>query len=189
MGTESGVSGVATRLRSFSAHPLPTNYWRVVAEFGCVQQNRKSWKIKCPGCKPRYLYSDRGTKNRRVRWVPVDEELEAWLAWRRTPEALAELGVDAFCTTLFPNPTAKNAERRWLITAVELEWQRACEKVGVRGVSVYPGTKHSRATQWLNEGATLEQIQAVLGHADRRSTEKYARISPLTLVGVVRKRQ
>ena len=38
-------------------------------------------------------------------------------------------------------------QRRWLIDAAELDWHHACEKVGVSGVNLYQGTKHSRATR------------------------------------------
>jgi site-specific recombinase XerD len=59
---------------------------------------------------------------------------------------------------------------------VREEWNRAAAKVGVR-CRMYEGTKHTFATNLLEAGVSQEVIQAVLRHRDRRSTERYAKLS------------
>jgi hypothetical protein len=47
---------------------------------------------------------------------------------------------------------------------------------GRRARRMYEGTKHTSATEALRGGRRLEEIQHALGHRDRRSTERYARL-------------
>ena len=130
----------------------------------------------------------RGTKNRRSRKVPVtarSPELADWLDWRFsevTPEDRLRGRV-----ALFPNPTARNPQRRWIWNAMSEEWTRACDQVGVK-VRLYEGTKHSFGTRLREEGVDLDAIKDVMGHADRRSTERYARLTGRGVVHALRPR-
>jgi site-specific recombinase XerD len=51
---------------------------------------------------------------------------------------------------------------------------------------MYEGTKHSFATDAVARGIPLEWVQKFLGHADRASTELYARLASSGLVSVLR---
>jgi site-specific recombinase XerD len=42
---------------------------------------------------------------------------------------------------------------------------------------MYEGTRHTLATNALERGATLDVVRAILRHRDRRSTERYAKLS------------
>jgi integrase len=119
----------------------------------------------------------RGTKNRRVRVVEVDPELEAWIAKHR--------GNAIGAAPLFVNHRGETAERRWIGKALRQEWKRAADQVGVK-VKLYEGTKHSSATAARRRGVPLEAIQAALGHSDSRSTERYARLAPQVSASVLR---
>ncbi len=124
----------------------------------------------------------RGTKTRKVRRVPVDDDLRGWIERRLTdvrPEERLQGPVP-----LLPNPTARNAEKRWIANAPREEWNRACRKVGVR-VRMVEGTKHAFATDALRRGATKDKIQKFLGHADQRSTDRYAKLADGALVDVL----
>jgi hypothetical protein len=107
----------------------------------------------------------------------VDEALQRWIEWR-----LVEVSKEAMLRSriaLFPNPSARNREKRWIANALREEWSQAAESVGVR-VRMYEGTKHSSA---------LQMIQRMLRHADARSTERYAKLGDLALVDVIRPRR
>lgn len=125
----------------------------------------------------------RGTKGRNAAWIPVDEELQRWIEWRLFQVSKEELLRSRIA--LFPNPTARNREKRWIANSLREEWNRAATKVGVR-VRMYEGTKHSSATAWLAQGSSLQMIQRMLRHADSRSTERYAKLGDLALVDVIR---
>ena len=123
----------------------------------------------------------RGTKTRKPRPVYVDEPLRKWIEWRLESLTAAErIGGNV---PLFPNPTARNAEKRWLSNALREEWNRACAKLGIT-VKMYEGTKHSSASAAVRSGKPLEVVQAALGHADRRSTERYAKLDDQAVVDV-----
>lgn len=79
----------------------------------------------------------RGTKTRRVRRVPVTEELRAWLE-SRVAEVPAEERLRG-PVALFPNPGATNPTSRWTAGALRKEWAKACKAVGIQ-VSLYEGT-------------------------------------------------
>jgi integrase len=85
----------------------------------------------------------RGTKSRTSRRIRVDDELAEWLNWRMArvkPQDLLQGPVP-----LFQNPTGRRDRKRWLSNALRLEWNRACERVGIR-VKMYEGCKHSTAS-------------------------------------------
>jgi len=111
------------------------------------------------------------TKNRSVRVKEIwSAELIDWLDWRlaqSTPEARLRGEV-----ALFPNPTARNASKRWGISPAEREWKRACDAVGIR-VSLQEGTRHCILTKLGQEMPQLV-LQAFSGHRDARSLKHYS---------------
>ncbi len=66
------------------------------------------------------------------------------------------------------------------------EWHDACERAGVPHVKLYEGARHSAATEWKRQGADDRTIQAILGHTDGRSVERYARMTNQAVVEVLR---
>jgi len=53
-------------------------------------------------------------------------------------------------------------------------WREACKKAGIEGVTCYGGTRHSFASQLVNDNISLPIIGAWLGHSNNTTTEKYA---------------
>src|SRR5690606_4010281 len=86
---------------------------------------------------------------------------------------------------LFPNPTARNREKRWHANALREEWKRAASAVGLE-VKMYEGTKHSFGTQLVEAGVDLRIVQRIFGHADQRSTDHYTHRATAALVAVLR---
>jgi integrase len=114
-----------------------------------------------------------GTKSGTRREVPLSSAMRAWLA-EHLPEK-----PDA---VLFPTPRGGG---RWSHWALRDEWHRACDRAGVRRVKLYEGTKHSMATDAKRRGVDDREIAAVLGHADLRSTARYAQLAKKHLRRVV----
>jgi len=55
-------------------------------------------------------------------------------------------------------------------------WAKAADKAGI-DITCYQGTKHSLATMYINmPGARADVLQAQLGHADIRTTQKYGKL-------------
>ncbi len=104
---------------------------------------------------------------------------------RRTDTENAQLRLGgppwAKSPALFPNPTSRNRERRWIANALREEWNRAARAVGVK-VRMYEGTKHSSASRWHSSGMPLELVRRMLRHRDTRSTERYAKLADSALV-------
>jgi len=124
----------------------------------------------------------RGTKTRKARVLPIPREVGDWLEQNLAPEARLRGGEP-----LFPNVLARNPERRWTYYALRDEWLRACEKAGIR-VKLYEGTKHAMASSAVRRGVDLKRVKDALGHADIRSTERYAKLADHALVTAFRSR-
>jgi hypothetical protein len=84
---------------------------------------------------------------------------------------------------LFVNP---RTGRRWSHWALRDRWIRAAKSVGIEGVRLYEGTKHTMATDAVRRGVSERALQTFLGHSDARSTRRYARMSDEALVSVLR---
>jgi len=59
-------------------------------------------------------------------------------------------------------------------------WHDACEKYGVDKIKLYQGTRHSFASQNVNNGVSLELIGAMMGHVNTATTRKYAHLNKIT---------
>jgi len=136
------------------------------------------------GDEPPWLTVPR-TKTGRVKRLPVPPELEQWID-RHVPSDARLTGRH-----LFVPPPPKRGGRvpaKWSKSRHTEEWNRACRKVGI-SCPMYEGTKHTRATELVRAGIEERLVQLLLGHADVRSTRRYARLAPTALVEVIRPRQ
>lgn len=141
-----------------------------------VRDLQDGWLVLCRAVQGPYWDSPHVdyTKTRSFRRVPVSTALAEWIekyADLTDPEAL-----------LFPNP---NTKKTWSHHNLRDTWDRACKKVGV-AAPLYSGTKHSTGTAAVNRGVPLEVLQKFFGHADIRSTQRYARLADESLRAVLR---
>ena len=58
-------------------------------------------------------------------------------------------------------------------------WYKACEKSGVDRIKLYQGTRHSFASQNVNNGVSLELIEAMMGHVNTATTREYAHLNKI----------
>ena len=115
----------------------------------------------------------RGTKSGRGKRLPVAEPLAEWIDEFVPPSGRLQR------RHLFTNP---NTGGPWSPTSMRRVWKRACKDVGIEGISIYEGCKHSFATDAVARGVQERHLQAFLGHADVRSTRRYARLADAGVV-------
>lgn len=96
------------------------------------------------------------TKTGRIRTLPIIPEIE---------DALKPREASKFVFTKNALPYKKRT--------LERIWNNACTKSGVK-INLYNGLKHSFGMQRVKEGFSLDAIQAVMGHADKKTTGIYA---------------
>jgi integrase len=101
-----------------------------------------------------------------------DQQLREWLEWRRT-QATPKRRLRGE-TALFPNPTARNTQKRWTVSGLEREWRRACARAGVDYIPLQQGTRHSILTML---GQTLPErvLRDFSRHRDARSLDRYSK--------------
>ena len=64
-------------------------------------------------------------------------------------------------------------------------WKEANRRSGVKRVSMYQGTKHSRGWQMIEEGKTMDEVSLVMGHGTTRHTKRYAGYTLRKMLGIL----
>ena len=105
----------------------------------------------------------RHTKSRRARVIPMDNTWKEMLLQQPRP--------------LNPNThvflhKGKPLSDSWLTR----KWNSACKMGGVDGLNLYSGSRHSFASQLVNQGASLAIIGRFLGHSTPTMTRRYAHL-------------
>ncbi len=124
----------------------------------------------------------RSTKTGKVKRLPVPQVLQEWIAKQVAREGRLR------AEPLFTVPWSGRGIRprgRWSGTSLRRTWIEACKRVGVK-VSLYAGTKHTFATDAAAPGVSERALQTFLGHADVRSTRRYAGMADRALLEVLR---
>jgi hypothetical protein len=80
------------------------------------------------------------------------------------------------------------AKRRF--NDIDVNWKKVCKELGIEGINLYQGTKHSLASQAANRGISEAIIGKMLRHKDPKSTKQYAhyRTSTLRLIWSTKKK-
>jgi integrase len=60
---------------------------------------------------------------------------------------------------------------------IDRTWRKACKEVGIEGITLYQGTKHSKGTWAATQGIPMNLIQDYFGHKSQASTRRYAKIA------------
>jgi integrase len=68
---------------------------------------------------------------------------------------------------------AKMVGRPWSTQVLQDWWGEACQNLGIEGVSLYPGTKHTTANALRGMGYTPEQIKGFTGHRTGQAFRRY----------------
>ena len=111
-------------------------------------------------------------KGRRDRMVPVGARALAWIARYRDevrPELALAGGDDTLFLTVQGQAFSDNRMTRLVRDYVSA--------AGLGDVGSCHMFRHAMATQMLENGADVRYIQAMLGHADIKTTQVYTRVS------------
>lgn len=109
------------------------------------------------------------TKTSQIHYVPCKEEF--------TPIARRLINQNPKSPYLFVNPRARKKDNRYTLESLRNLWYSACDKAGIRHIWPYKGTKHSTCMAFIEGGGTIEELQMLTDHKDKRSLEHYAEIT------------
>jgi integrase len=125
-------------------------------------------------------------------WRHVDLERRAWLIpISKTGKAryvpLSQAAIDVLtslprfegCPYVLPNP-----ETRAPFVSIKHAWQTARREAGLRDLRIHD-LRHSAASFMINGGVDLYAVGRILGHADHKSTMRYAHLANETLMRAV----
>jgi integrase/recombinase XerD len=114
----------------------------------------------------------KGKKDRNVPLTrPAARAIEEYLAKGR--EALASAARRSEGARLLFLAEKGGRLQRWVVGKIIARWAR---KAGIRKHVTCHTFRHSVATQLLRGGADIRHIQALLGHASLKATERYTRV-------------
>lgn len=116
-------------------------------------------------------------KGRKIRTVPLTKPvLEILQDYLKFESSLRPCGKDE---PLFCNRSGKNLTREGISYILRKYTTMAqATASGMETVKIHPHVlRHSRAVHWLEAGIDLQHIKHLLGHADLKTTEVYARIN------------
>lgn len=109
--------------------------------------------------------------------VPVSKSGKPrWIALSTSAMSLLDsIPKLAGCEYIFPSPiTARPCPSLWF------PWRRIRARAGLQDVRLHD-LRHSFASFLVNEGVSLYVVQALLGHANARTTQRYAHLANDTL--------
>ena len=131
-----------------------------VAALNVADYDRKEYSmlVRGKGSKERMLF---------ISSPEVRRKLEAWLKTRET------LGIDGEETALFVNKDRK----RLTIYGVEYIFYKYRKKANINPQATPHYLRHSFATQLLNHGAGIRDVQELLGHSSIVTTQIYTEVS------------
>lgn len=132
------------------------------ARWADIDWQQSSWKI------PK-------TKSGKIRHVPLSSGALELLERIRSWSGLKTPGSDL----LFPNPRTGLP-----FVSIFYSWDRARKQAGVPELRIHD-LRHSFASFLVNAGRSLYEVQELLGHADIRTTSRYAHLKRDRLMDAV----
>ena len=135
-------------------------------------------RMEIIGLQQRDVDYDRGTlmirqgKGKKDRMIPIGDRALVWVA-RYRDEVRPELAIAGDDGTLFLTVTGQAFSDNRMAQMV-----RNCVRAaGLGNIGSCHLFRHAMATQMLENGADVRFIQAMLGHADIKTTQVYTRVS------------
>jgi integrase len=110
------------------------------------------------------------SKNGKARNVPLSSAVL---------EILASLPRFENCPYVVPNPKTKKP-----FVSFYASWDAARKRAGLSDVTVHM-LRHTGASQLLKAGASIYTVSRILGHANLRTTQRYAHLSDDALLAAV----
>ena len=108
-------------------------------------------------------------KERKPKIVPLLDEDRELLA--RLPLAFPEMPFFRHES----HAPAREAGKRFGLQRLYRDWKAACRALGIEGVDLYGGTKHSTA-MGLREVATYEEVRKMTGHTTNKAFDRYIQL-------------
>lgn len=116
------------------------------------------------------------TKTGEIHFIPVVSDFLPYISIEETKQKAAGIISPYF----FVNPSSKKPGKHYSIVFLEKLWRQACERAG-ENISLYQGTKHSTASQMINERRYhLSELQMAGDWARAESVKKYAKVEVST---------
>lgn len=130
----------------------------LAAEWSQVDMDKRSWKILATN-----------SKSKKAKYLPLNDSA-MWVI-----EQLKSQGSSRY---LFPSPASGKP-----YTTITRAWYRIRRKAGIADNVRIHDLRHTFASRLVSRGTSLYEAQKLLGHADPRTTLRYAHLSMAAMQG------
>ncbi len=86
-----------------------------------------------------------------------------------------EKGYDA-------SPRAINDRKKTYVNNLRRDYRILSDKIGLEGRITWRSARYTSSTNVMNKGASLKAVQALMDHADQKTTERYVRFNNQGLI-------
>lgn len=121
-------------------------------------------------CRAWSLKELRSRKNKKPYYLPLSVRFDTDILKDKLPEAF-----------IFTN----KAGRPYTSEGLRRLWHKASGKAGLSHITLYNATRHSIASQAVNQGIDLALVSKALGHSSLEMTKKYASMNTQILKNVI----
>lgn len=142
--------------------------------YGCRPSEARALMWDCVNFSSKEIFIKRTFSHRKLVELPKEGKWKVLPMHSGIEEILRELARRKRSLFVFSHSRADHYGEALLSKL----WRKACAEIGLEGVSLYEGVRHSFAYQLLKQGLSYEEIGAYMGHSDVRTTRKYARLNP-----------
>lgn len=112
------------------------------------------------------------TKTGEIHAVPSVSDFMKWIELERAKQ----LRHGIISPYFFVNPRSRKTDKRYTLDFLEKTWKKACAVCG-ENIGLYYGTKHSTASQMVNEKHySIDEVQLAGDWKRRESVTKYAKV-------------
>jgi len=106
------------------------------------------------------------TKTGKIHYIPCHDEFKPILD--QMPKTFGDF--------FFTNRLSRQKGNYYTEDVLNKLWNKACKKVG-ESIGLYPGTKHSSCSQYINErGLSYDELQTITDHARIESVKRYGKM-------------
>jgi len=157
--------------------------FRFMFAYGTRPGEARALKWDCVDFVNKLIYIKRTFSHRKLVQIPKEGKWKVLPLLPEIEQMLKSLYANTKKKTKFVFSPGSGADHYGEKILPKL-WKEACNRVGIKGITLYEGVRHSFVMQRLTAGFSYEEVGACVGHSTPQTTRKYGRLMAQSLIKV-----